>query len=118
MNLSAYDTINNKIDKTKSWIDVKKRVLLSREIKYRKFYSFAKRYDKNNSCYNYYIILLDNPQDQFGYYSTKFDDYGRIKIKLNEIYNDINLNSLNKNTNIIIKNIEHEEDGDIYEIVI
>ena len=30
MNLNAYDSITEKIDKTKTWIDTKKCILLSR----------------------------------------------------------------------------------------
>lgn len=118
MNLSAYDGINNKINKTKTWINVKKHILLSREIKYRKFYSFAKRYDKNNNCYNYYIILSDTPPDKLVSYFTKYDDYGRVKLRINEIYDNIVLNPVTENINISIKHIDEQEDGDIYEIII
>ena len=38
MNLKAYDEITPKVDKTKTWVIVKNHNLLSREIKYRKYY--------------------------------------------------------------------------------
>ena len=41
MNLNAYDNVIDKIDKTKTWIDVCKKLLLSREIKYRECKSIA-----------------------------------------------------------------------------
>ena len=77
MNLNAYDTIHPKVDKQKTWIDVRKHQLLSREIKYRNYVTISKRYDKENQTYDYFIILLDDyPQDR-PYAKTKKDDYGR-----------------------------------------
>ena len=43
MNLITYYGINNKIDKSKSWIDIKKKQLLSREINKRKYSTLVKR---------------------------------------------------------------------------
>lgn len=118
MNLNAYDDVIEKINKTKTWIDVKKRLLLSREMKYRKWYVLSKRFNTKNNSYDYFIILLDNhPQDKVAF-NTRFDDYGRIKILLHEMYNKTDLQYLTKDTNITIKHIEHEEDGDVYQLEI
>lgn len=118
MNLNAYDNITEKINKSKTWIDVKKHLLLSREIKYRKFYILSKRFNVENSVYNYFIILLDYQPENKVFYYTKRDDYGRIKIRLHELYNESDLKYFEKDSNIIINHIEHEEDGDVYQLEI
>ena len=118
MNLNAYDNIIDKIDKTKTWIDVKKHLLLSREIKYRKYYTLSKRFNTENNCYDYFIILLDNPPQDRISFNTRLDDYGRIKIRLHELYNESDLRYFEKDSNITIKNVEHEEDGDVYQLEI
>ena len=74
INLSAYDSITNKIDKTKTWINVEKHLLISREIKFHKYYTLAKRFNPELNNYDYFIILLDNKDDSRNYYNTKLDD--------------------------------------------
>ena len=37
MNLVAYDTLNTNINTKKTWIKVSKKLIISREIKYRKY---------------------------------------------------------------------------------
>lgn len=116
MNLNAYDNIIEKIDKTKTWIDVTKHLLLSREIKYRKYYILSKRFNIELNNYDYFIILLDSqPTDRISF-QTKFDNYGRTKILLHELYNESPLLYLEKDVNINIKHIEEYEDGDVYQL--
>ena len=51
MNLNNYDCITEKLNKTKTWVDIHKKLLLSREIKYRPYTCLLKRYNiKNNTC--------------------------------------------------------------------
>lgn len=116
MNLNAYDSIIDKIDKTKTWVDVKKHLLLSREIKFRPRYVLTKRFDTELKVYNYYIILLDNAPIDRQSFPTRIDDYGRIKIRLHNLYTESDLQYLEKDSNINIKCIEHEEDGDVYQL--
>lgn len=118
MNLNAYDDVIEKIDKTKTWIDIKKHLLLSREIKYHKWYTLSKRFNTETKSYDYFIILLDNPSLNRTSFNTKLDDYGRIKIRLYELYNESSLQYLKKDTNITINHIDHEEDGDVYQLEI
>ena len=116
MNLNAYDTITDKVDKTKSWINITKHLLLSREIKFRKYYVLSKRFNTETKVYDYFVILLDEqPTDRVSY-NTRLDDYGRVKIRLHELYNESDLANLEKDTNITIRHVEHEDDGDVYQI--
>ena len=99
MNLNAYDTITDKVDKTKSWINITKHLLLSREIKFRKYYVLSKRFNTETKVYDYFVILLDEqPTDRVSY-NTRLDDYGRVKIRLHELYNESDLANLEKDTN-------------------
>lgn len=116
INLNAYDSITNKIDKTKTWINVEKHLLISREIKFRKYYTLAKRFNPNTNNYEYFIILLDDKDNSRTYYNTKLDDYGRVKIRLNELYNNSDLKYLEQDCNINIKLIEHEVSANIYQL--
>ena len=116
MNLNAYDSITEKIDKTKTWIDTKKCILLSREIKYRKYYVLSRRFNTELNTYDYFIILLDEkPTDRVSY-QTRIDDYGRVKIRLYELYRESTLSNLEKDINISITKVEHQDDGDIYQL--
>ena len=90
MNLNIYD-IPIKLDKTKSWINIKTKQLISRTIPFRKYNTVGKKYVKSTSSYEYFIILLDEKPVNNVSTKTKFDDYGRIKILLNSIWNDCDL---------------------------
>lgn len=116
MNLNAYDDIIEKVDKTKTWIDVDKHLLLSREIKFRKYYVLSKRYNPELKVYEYYIILIDYKPIDRASYNTRKDDYGRVKIRLHDLYTDSDLQYLEHNVNVSIKHIESEDDGDIYQL--
>lgn len=116
MNLNAYDNITEKIDKTKTWIDTKKHLLLSREIKYRKYYVLCKRYEPELKTYNYYIALIDHQQLDKQSFNTKKDDYGRVKIRLHNLYDDSDLKYLEHDTNVYIELVTSEDDGEVYRL--
>lgn len=116
MNLNAYDTITQKIDKTKTWINIENQQLFSREIPYRKYNTVSKRYNKEDNTYEYYIIMLDDYPLDRPYTKTKKDNYGRIKLYLRSIWNECFSPYFEKDTNIDITHIEHTDDGDIYKI--
>lgn len=114
MNLVAYDTIYPKINKRGTWVDIYKKLLLSREMKFRRYATISKRYNKETNTFDYFVILLDEqPQDR-DYVKTNFDDYGRIKISLKSIWGESNLQYIEHNCNIEIEHVEQAEDGDIY----
>ena len=116
MNLNAYDSIVEKIDKTKTWIDIRKKLLLSREIKYRPYTCILKRYDSKTNINSYFIAILDNPPKDKIYKSTTLDDYGRVKISLSKIWKETYLPRLKNNCNIICNLVESDKDGEIYSI--
>lgn len=116
MNLNAYDTIHPKIDKQKTWIDVEKRQLLSRQINYRPYVTISKRYNKSDNTYTYYIIMLDDIPTDRNHNRPKKDNYGRIKISLKSIWNESSLQYYETDKNVDIEQIEQADDGDIYQL--
>lgn len=116
MNLNSYDNITEKLDKNKSWIDIRKKILFSREIKYRKFTCLLKRYNVKTNTYTYFIAMLNSPPENRKYNITKQDDYGRIKISLTSIWKETCLSRLKSNCNIICELVESDDDGDIYSL--
>lgn len=116
MNLNAYDDVIEKVDKKKTWIDIHSKTLYSREINYHPYISLVKRYNSKFNTNSYFIVLLDNPPKDKIYSRTIKDDYGRIKVKLNYIWNDTYLSNLNKNSNINCELVEVQRDGEIYYI--
>ena len=116
MNLNNYDGIIEKLDKTKTWVDIRKKLLLSREIKYRPYTCLLKRYNLKTNTYSYFIALLDNPPEDRTCKRTILDDYGRFKLSLSDIWKKTYLNELKSNCNIICELVESDEDGDVYSI--
>lgn len=116
MNLNAYDNINETIDKTKTWIDIKRKTLISRELSDRSYTCLMKRYNAKTNIVSYFIAMLDTPPKNRKYTITKKDDYGRIKINLSSIWRETYLNQLDSNCNIMIEHVETCGDGDIYSL--
>ena len=60
MNLNAYDSIIEKLDKNKTWIDIRRKTILSREMKYRKYTCILKRYNPETNMNVYINALHEN----------------------------------------------------------
>ena len=118
MNLVAYDTLNTNINTKKTWIKVSKKLIISREIKYRRYISFGKRYDSEENKTVFFIIVLDDPPLDRAYSNMIMDDSGRIKISIKNIWNELGLDNLKNDINIGVKHTQNADDGDIYELVI
>lgn len=114
MNLNAYDNVTEKLDKTKTWVDIKSKTIFSKEIKYRPYISLLKRYDVRINSSFYYLALLDEPPIDRKYKTTFVDEYGRIKFNISSIWKETYLTRLGSNCNICIDLVESEVDGDVY----
>lgn len=108
INLNLYDNVVDKIDKQKTWIYIKNKVLFSREIKYKPYYFIGKRYYGNENFY--FVILTDKPPEDRSYKRTILDSYGRVKISLASIWNASSLKNIVDDCNINIT--IHQEDDD------
>lgn len=114
MNLIAYDKIHE-LDRTKDWICLKNKQLITKTIKYRKYYTFGKIYDSIYNSYNIYLILLDErPVDRKSSITFR-DDYGRLKFNLLSIWKLINeSNPITSDINVELIPDTHTDDGDVY----
>ena len=116
MNLVAYDNVNNITNRKRSWIDVYHKILYSREINYRKFVCFGKKYDTEIKIILFYIIMLDDEPSDRASFKTVLTSNGCIKINIKGIWEESGLIAIkSKYLNVFLKHIEHSDDGDIYE---
>jgi len=119
MKLQQYDEVSNTIDKQKSWINVASKKIFSREIKYKPYVAIRKRFEPKISSDEYYIILCDSiPSGSSG--RVYKDDYGRVKISVFSIWEEIirTVSNSKKDFNIGIEYIESDEDSDTYKLLI
>lgn len=114
MNLNTYDNVDEPLNKQKTWVCPKWKILYSREFKYHKYYTLTKKYSNVTRTTDYYIILLDAPVPDKQCYNTIIDDFGRIKIRVNSIWNETALRYIKEIKNINIEHIDSDKDGDIY----
>ena len=116
INLLKYDNVNDVVDKTKTWFYKRYKTICSREIKFKYYYFFKKRYNPLDGTYTYYIILTDVYDNNQKCYKTIIDDYGRIKLKCNNIFKGSRFDKIHKDVNINLILIEEDKETIVYEI--
>ena len=116
MNLNAYDNIKEELDKHKTWYSPKFRRLYSREIKFRMFYKFVKRWNETIKRDDYFLaISTSNTDEKFSIANR--DNYGRLKVSVpKEVIEDSILNSITLDTNVEVKLVDAQPDGEIYQL--
>ena len=116
MNLNAYDNVTEKLDKHKTWYSPKFKRLYSREIKFRMFYKFMKRWNETIKRDDYFLAISVNNVD--GKFSiTNKDNYGRLKVSIpKEFIEDSILNSIVEDANVEVKLVDNQPDGEIYQL--
>lgn len=116
MNLNAYDNVTEKLDKHKTWYSPKFKRLYSREIKFRMFYKFLKRWNGTIKRNDYFLaISMNNTDGKF--YRTERDNYNRLKVSIpKELIEDSILNSIVEDSNIDIKLVDNQVDGEVYQL--
>ena len=116
MNLNAYDNIKEELDKHKTWYSPKFRRLYSREIKFRMFYKFLKRWNETYKRDDYFLaISTSNTDDRFSIINK--DNYSRLKFSVpKEVIEDSILNSMTVDTNVEVKLVDAQSDGEVYQL--
>ena len=116
MNLNAYDNVSEKLDKHKTWYSPKFRRLYSREIKFRMFYKFMKRWNETNNRHDYFLaVSMNNVDGKFSI--TNKDNYSRVKFTIpKEVIEDSILNSMTVDTNVEVKLVDDQLDGEVYQL--
>ena len=81
MNLNAYDNVKEELDKHKTWYSPKFKRLYSREIKFRMFYKFMKRWNETIKRNDYFLAISMNNVDGRFSIANK-DNYSRLKFSV------------------------------------
>lgn len=116
MNLNAYDNVKEELDKHKTWYSPKFKRLYSREIKFGMFYKFMKRWNETIKRDDYFLVISMNNTDG-KFYRTDRDNYGRIKASIpKEVIEDSILNSIVEDTNVEVKLVDNQPDGEVYQL--
>lgn len=118
MSLNEYDTVSTKIDRKKSWIDIKNKIIYSREIKIkRRYYNYLSKYDNVLTGETKYYLSLTDDVSNNKVYNTVKDNYGRFKFKCNDVFEALGFTQISSDRNITLRHYESGENYDIYEIV-
>ena len=80
------------------------------------FYKFLKRWNGTIKRNDYFLaISMSNTDCKF--YRTERDNYGRLKVTIpKEVIEDSILNSIVEDTNVEIKLIDDQIDGEVYQL--
>lgn len=113
INLNEFDKVDEKVDKSKTWLYVAGKCLISKELPKYDYYNLYKKYDPELNTVNYYIVFCkENINNELKI--THIDDYGRIKIPISSIYKESGLYKEKKDCNISLKEINKDEDSVVY----
>lgn len=114
MNLYAYDIVNRPLNKNETWINTKRQVLYSREIKYEPYNILLRRYDPKTNSFTYYIGMVKEKPTDYAVTRTVIDDYGRIKIHIDSIFKELAKDTIPNNQKIKLVLVEESDEGEIY----
>ena len=115
MQFTTYDrTKTRKLDRTKTWINIKYKQIFSAEIKYNNYYQIITRFNPNINETEYYVAFMPNSDEDNK--SCRIDDYGRTKFSIANIWNELKLNKLTTDTNINLEYVETIDDVDVFKI--
>lgn len=115
MNLVAYDKIDNNSNESKLYLSNKYPYIITREVKYRQYYCFVKKYEPSIDDTIFYLVLLDDKPLDRNVSKTRKDNYGRLKFNISTL---VNKNNIFKNgkINISLSLETQADDGDIYRL--
>ena len=117
MNLVAYDKVSSIPTKSKIHTYSGFPYIITREVKYRKYYCFVTRYEpKINDTILYLVLLDDNPPDR-AVARTRRDNYGRLKFNMSILAGKYNIPQ-DKQVNVKLSMETQADDGDIYKLEI
>ncbi len=115
MNLVAYDKVSGTPTKSKIHTYSGFPYIITREVKYRKYYCFVTRYEPTiNDTILYLVLLDDNPPDR-AVAKTRRDNYGRLKFNMSIVAGKFNIPQ-SKQVTINLSLETQADDGDIYKL--
>lgn len=116
MNIFDYEPIEEIIDPNKTWVNIENKVLYSKELITKAYFTLGKKVNINN-YYEYYIIFLDNPPVDRGYYKRYVDSFGRCLIDLKHIWTELGFDRFENNRRVFVEFEEQSEDMIVYRIL-
>ena len=116
INLFKYDEAKT-TRKSQTKIVTNRKSIVSRDINYRPYYIILKKFHPETNHTNYFICMLDEPDSVRKCSKTLRDDYGRVKLYLDGLYNEIVSNVTIKNNYIEVDLEETSDNADIYLLV-
>ena len=116
MNLAAYDKIDNNVNQSNCWIDVKRRKLVTKGLSKRRYYCISKRYDDKLNINRYFLIILDDKPTARKVRIVDVDSYGRQRFALGDIWNQTVLQYATSDICAHLNTEATADDGDIYDI--
>ena len=116
MNLAAYDKVNV-LDTSRDYINVADKKLVSSTIEYHDVYCLLKRYNVDKDKYDFYVAVYDNKQQGAKNKFLKKDSSGKVKIYLNDIWNELPNYITKENVNIDVELVESQADGKVYKLI-
>lgn len=117
MYFNGYEILNVPIDKDKTWIDVKRHKILSREI-HGKYYLFAKKFEISD-CKDYFYLIVDGDSISNipGIKSIYVDDFGRTSIVIpNYVWKELGFDKHNKDFQLLVTLVEDNNGVKTYRI--
>lgn len=79
-NLYGYEILGQNVKNAKYYFPYNE-IIIKRLEKTYKYYIFVKEYDMENECYTY-AILFSNEKINNSCKSCRYDDYGRLRVKV------------------------------------
>ena len=115
MNLAAYDKLNSNSNESKLYLSNNYPYIITREVKYRQYYCFVKRYEPSIDDSVFYLVLLDDKPSDRTVNKTRRDNYGRLKFNISTLANKNNIFKSGK-VDISLSLETQADDGDIYKL--
>lgn len=112
MNLNAYDFMIPNF--TTTWIVPENKKLYSNVIEYYPYYTFLKRYNRNNKSNDYYIAFSNKETTNCVWYKTYTTKSHSIKIDLSPIWDNSNFKYIEDKQEINIEVDSKFDDGIVY----
>lgn len=116
MNLNEYEVTTRTIDRQKTWVDVKRHRIYSREIR-GKYYNILKKLNPITKDYEYFLGIFNKIPDipNFQVHACTHDDFGRTSISLSLAnWKILGFDCLDNDCQISISVVESDKDITIY----
>ncbi len=111
-----YELIDPVVDKKYPRMDSKGYFIVPDIKKIYNYYIEVKRYNTNNICYEYFLLLgIEKFDSQCR--KCRVDDYGRLKVKLHKELAEFVSTETTYRGNVKFEYIESEENYDIWQII-